>query len=89
MAAAGEAEVAGTDPYKVYVRRGDAQRAREALARERADSVDIDWSEVDTGDPEPDGAGDDRRGTSVVMWVMCLVITAMLLAAMVWAMVGG
>ncbi len=49
-------EVGASDPYRVYVRRADLARAREALSRERADSVDIDWSEVDVGDPTPEQA---------------------------------
>ncbi len=45
-------EVSSSDPYRVYVRRADLERAREVLSRERADSVDLDWSEVDVGEPE-------------------------------------
>ncbi|MEO1585310.1 MAG: hypothetical protein AAFR96_12170 [Planctomycetota bacterium] len=39
-------------PYKVHVRQGDADEARLVLADNRQDSVDIDWNEIDVGDPE-------------------------------------
>lgn len=48
-------DIAGTQPMRVQVRRGDLERARAALHDTRQDSVDIDWSEVDTGDPTPIG----------------------------------
>lgn len=35
----------------VTVREGDAERAEEALDANRQDSVDIDWSDVDLGEP--------------------------------------
>ncbi len=40
------------DAIKVMVRRGDLETARDILKAIKADSVDIDWSEVDVG-PEP------------------------------------
>lgn len=39
-------------PYQVHVRRADAERAAELLSQNAADSVDIDWSEIDVGEPE-------------------------------------
>lgn len=45
-------EVAATNPFRVSVRRKDLDAAREILASAKADSVDIDWSEVDVGKGE-------------------------------------
>lgn len=49
---------------RVVVRRQDSERARLALRAIQADSIDIDWDEVDVGQPEepvreslPDGSG--------------------------------
>jgi hypothetical protein len=39
----------------VFVRRGERERAAAAIRQNKADSVDIDWSEVDVGEME-DGA---------------------------------
>lgn len=43
---------AGFHPTAVRVRESDLDRARAALENARRDSVDIDWSEVDVGEPE-------------------------------------
>lgn len=42
-------EIGYTDPIKIQVRRADAARAAEVLRKNRQDSVDLDWSEVDVG----------------------------------------
>jgi hypothetical protein len=42
-----------TDPIKVMVRRADLGRAAAAMKKNKQDSVDLDWSEVDVGQPEP------------------------------------
>jgi hypothetical protein len=42
-------EVAMTQPMRIAVRRRDLDAARSALRAIRADSVDIDWDEIDTG----------------------------------------
>jgi hypothetical protein len=42
-------EAGYTDPIKVQVRRRDLQRAAEELRRNRQDSVDLDWNEIDVG----------------------------------------
>lgn len=42
-------EAGYTDPIKVQVRRRDLQRAAEELRRNRQDSVDLDWDEIDVG----------------------------------------
>ena len=38
----------------VQVRQADLERAKAALKQNVADSVDLDWSEVDLGKPEDD-----------------------------------
>lgn len=45
-------EIAATDPHRLYVRRADAERAREVLDSQKSDSIDIDWNDVDVGAPE-------------------------------------
>lgn len=42
----------GFMPRSVMVRRADAERANVALERMREESLDIDWDEVDVGEPE-------------------------------------
>jgi hypothetical protein len=46
-------DIAATQPMRVQVRRRDLERARDSLRAIRADSVDLDWSEVDKGDRTP------------------------------------
>ncbi len=45
-------EAGYTDPIKVQVRRRDMQRAADELRRNRQDSVDLDWDDVDVGQIE-------------------------------------
>lgn len=59
-------DVAVSQPIKVMVRRSDLEAAAAHLARLRADSVDLDWDEVErlngqTGEPS-DAAGVVARG---------------------------
>jgi len=42
-----------TDPIKIQVRRADFARAAEVLRKNKQDSVDLDWAEVDVGEMEP------------------------------------
>ncbi len=37
---------------KVFVKASDLERAREALERIREEDSEIDWSQVDVGDPD-------------------------------------
>jgi hypothetical protein len=46
-------DVAVSQPIRVAVRRADLETARGILRAVKADSVDLDWSEVPTGDPTP------------------------------------
>ena len=46
-------DVAVSQPIRVAVRRRDLDNARAILRAIRAESVDLDWSEVDTGDRTP------------------------------------
>lgn len=72
-------------PTSVLVRPSDAAAARVVLENTRADSVDIDWSEVDTGDDSPltddeilekYGERPDRR--SHVKWYLLAVAVLMI-----------
>jgi len=47
-----------TSTVRVMVRRADLDRAGQVLRQVRRDSVDLDWSEVDVGQPEDDTARD-------------------------------
>jgi hypothetical protein len=46
-------DIAATQPMRIQVRRRDLARAAEVLRAIRAESVDLDWSQVDTGDRSP------------------------------------
>lgn len=82
-------EVGATDPYRVFVRRGDAGRAREVLSQERAGSVDIDWSQVDVGDEPPSPAPGDRSPAGPgARLLMLLAAAAVFLVVLVWAAMG-
>jgi hypothetical protein len=80
--------LSGMLPTVVKVRRADLQRAREALDRTRQDSVDIDWSEVDTGDPTPvteeERAGRVRRSRGSAAGLLFMVAAAVAALSVVW-----
>ena len=40
------------NPYLVHVQRSDLGRAQQLIASNREASVDLDWDEVDVGEPE-------------------------------------
>ena len=42
-------EVLASQPFRISVRRQDVEKARKILQSIKADSVDIDWNEVDVG----------------------------------------
>lgn len=42
-----------TDPIKVQVRRADLIKAAAVLKKNKQDSVDLDWADVDVGEMEP------------------------------------
>jgi hypothetical protein len=44
----------GFRPMSVWVRAEDVERAEEVLESHRGESTDLDWSEVDVGEPDPD-----------------------------------
>jgi hypothetical protein len=44
------AEVPGR--VRVFVRRAQAEAARDAIAAARAEAAEIDWSQIDVGEPE-------------------------------------
>ncbi|MBK9187601.1 MAG: hypothetical protein IPM33_01470 [Phycisphaerales bacterium] len=82
--------VTSTDPIKVMVRRQDVEKARAALRDVRADSVDIDWADVDVGSPEPGSvlpgprmfaSGSVLRKRRLRMLGFMLLFTSMLMVA--------
>lgn len=44
------------NPYMVHVQRADLEEARRLIASNREASVDLDWDEVDVGEPEGEKA---------------------------------
>ena len=46
-------DVAVSQPIRVAVRRADVETAKGILRAVKAESVDLDWSDVATGDPTP------------------------------------
>lgn len=81
-------EVAATDPHRLYVRRADAQRAREVLDNQKSDSIDIDWNEVDVGAPEEatsSEAGPTAGNSSRT--AMAVAIAVILIGIFVWLVV--
>lgn len=82
-------QVTFTDPIKVMVRRSDVDKARQVLRAVRADSVDIDWADVDVGSPEqgsvaapprlgPRGLTSRMRRVRAVGWALLFTSMAMI-----------
>jgi hypothetical protein len=71
-------EVAVSQPFRVAVRRADLDRAKAALRALKADSVDLDWDEVDTGTPEPDA----EPARPLNPWRIVQIVAAALLILM-------
>jgi hypothetical protein len=63
-------EIAMTQPFRVAVRRADLERAREALRAIKADSVDLDWDEVNTGESTPEDESGAPGWARTVRWVI-------------------
>jgi hypothetical protein len=86
-------EAGYSDPIKVMVRRGDAEEAERVRVSLKADSVDIDWDEVETGDDgvlgtigmTPRVRGSFLQGVSKIGWVLM----ALALAVFVGGLAGS
>lgn len=65
-------------PIQIVVRRSEAERAVAILRDVRQESIDIDWSQVDTGEPLADERFGARspRGVSIMLG-LGLIILAM------------
>ncbi len=80
-------EVAASLPFRVSVRRKDVELAREVLRAVQADSIDIDWSQVDVGSgPEAAEAKDEisavrssRFGRWLSDWGALIVMAGIIL----------
>lgn len=66
---------------KIMVRRQDLVRAAEVLKANKADSVDLDWSEVDVGQPTPDMVvsphveEQKKSGAKWRWWALAIAVT--------------
>lgn len=61
-------EIAGRQPFRVMVRRADLERAHATLRNLKADSVDLDWDEVDTGAPEDVPESPESAKAVALLW---------------------
>ena len=69
-----------TKGVPVWVRSHDLDKARQALESQIADSVDIDWEEVDVGEmSDEDQSGIDRRAVIIGLFAIIGVLLALLL----------
>ncbi|MBX3390128.1 MAG: DUF2007 domain-containing protein [Phycisphaeraceae bacterium] len=80
-------EVAATNPFRVSVRCQDVEKAKEILRAIKAESVDIDWSEVDVGQRQdsipaakPGASPEEDEQRRITGWIVLLL----LLAALFW-----
>lgn len=58
----------------VMVRRDQLEAAKAAIEQRRSDSVDIDWAEVDVGDPVDGGALSGGRAKSLFIGAALVMI---------------
>ncbi|MBX3379818.1 MAG: DUF2007 domain-containing protein [Phycisphaeraceae bacterium] len=80
-------EVAATNPFRVSVRKKDVEAAKEILRSVKADSVDIDWSEVDVGvnqDAAPPAPSTDTSPLGTNQWLSGWLVPVLLCAALLW-----
>jgi hypothetical protein len=74
----------GILPVPVQVRAADLQRAQAALKQNVADSVDLDWDEVDVGEREDQLPLSTRQGMPVMAKVS-VVVAALIVASIILA----
>ena len=77
--------VAITNPIRVQVRRADLELAREALRNTREESVDLDWDEVDVGEPETapgEPVGIDKTLGRLAILILLLLGALIVIAAL-------
>ncbi len=60
-------------PIQVVVRRSEAEHALATLRAIRQESIDIDWSQIDTGDQGPESSTKTGAGRSHRAWPVVLV----------------
>lgn len=80
-------EVAATNPFRVSVRKKDVEAAKEILRSVKADSVDIDWSEVDVGVAQDAPAPRPEADTSPLgtnQWLAGWLPPVLICAALLW-----
>lgn len=66
-------------PIQVVVRRAEADNAISTLRAIRQESIDIDWSEIDTGDHSPESSAASGAGRRHRRWPVVLVATGLAL----------
>jgi len=80
-------EVAASSPFRVSVRRKDVEAAKEILRSVKADSVDIDWSEVDVGanqDVAPAVLAGKQEQPEPLGWLSGWGAPVLIVAALLW-----
>lgn len=71
----------------VWVKRSDLERAQDALKQRVADSVDLDWDDVDVGEPEGVNAGSSPTSKAALKTIVRLgwVVAAAIIVLMLFA----
>jgi hypothetical protein len=80
----GSAGAAWGQPFRVMVRRDESERARAALSRHLAESVDIDWDSVDVGEMEEGGAPGLRPNRRLLLLALLMVGLAAAAFKVLW-----
>jgi hypothetical protein len=81
----------GINAVPVQVRRGDLERARAALKQNVADSVDLDWNEVDVGEREdalPLGSVGRRPLLAHAGWWLAVILLGSVLFGFLRSLAG-
>lgn len=85
-------ELGSTVPFRISVRREDFARAEELIREFRSrkqDPVEVDWDEVDVGEPEEDvalpAAAESKQRHHRWKWMRRIGLLAIVFAALAWS----
>ena len=82
-------EIAATQPFRIAVRRADLERAREALRAAKADSVDLDWDQVNTGDTVPEDESGAPAWGRTGRWIVTALIAGVVVVIVAYLIRSG